>query len=58
MTHQSWVKHEYPPLGLRQSEQWQRVILRLAVYRQSVRLGVKHIQTHDQRFSFSTELLW
>jgi hypothetical protein len=33
-----------------------RVTLRLAVYRQSVRLGVRPLQTHDQRF-FITELL-
>jgi hypothetical protein len=30
--------------------------LLLAVYRQSVRLGVKPLQTHDQTF-FPTELL-
>jgi hypothetical protein len=24
--------------------------LRLAIYRQLVRLGVKHLETHDQRF--------
>jgi hypothetical protein len=34
-----------------------KVTLRLAVYRQSVRLGVKPLDTHDQTFSFSTELL-
>jgi hypothetical protein len=27
--------------------------LRLAVYRQSLSLGFKHIETHDQRFFFS-----
>jgi hypothetical protein len=32
-----------------------KVSLRLAVYRQSVRLGVKPLETHDQRF-FSNEL--
>jgi hypothetical protein len=31
--------------------------LRLAVYRQSVHLGVKLLETHDQRFFFSTEPL-
>jgi hypothetical protein len=34
-----------------------RVTLRLAVYRQSVHLGVKPLETHDQRFFFSAELL-
>jgi hypothetical protein len=33
------------------------VTLRLAVYRQSVRLGVKPLETHGQTFFFSTELL-
>jgi hypothetical protein len=33
-----------------------KVTLRLAVYRQPVRLGVKHLETHDQRF-FPTEPL-
>jgi hypothetical protein len=33
-----------------------RVTLRLAVYRQSVRLGVRPLEAHDQRF-FPTELL-
>jgi hypothetical protein len=33
-----------------------KVTLRLAVYRQSVRLGVKPLETHDQIF-FSAELL-
>jgi hypothetical protein len=33
-----------------------RVTLRLAVYRQSVPLGAKPLETHDQRF-FSTEPL-
>jgi hypothetical protein len=33
-----------------------RVPLRLAVYRQSVRLGVRPLEVHDQRF-FPTELL-
>jgi hypothetical protein len=27
-----------------------KVTLRLVIYRQSVRLGVKHLETHDQRF--------
>jgi hypothetical protein len=27
-----------------------KVILRLAIYRQSVCLGVKPLETHDQRF--------
>jgi hypothetical protein len=27
-----------------------KVTLRLAVYRQSVHLGVKSLETHDQRF--------
>jgi hypothetical protein len=30
-----------------------RVTLRLGVYRQSVRLGVKPLETHDQRFFFN-----
>jgi hypothetical protein len=34
-----------------------RVTLRLAVYRPSVRLGAKPLETHDQRFLFSTEHL-
>jgi hypothetical protein len=34
-----------------------KVTLRLAVYRQSVRLGVKPLETHYQIF-FSSELLW
>jgi hypothetical protein len=29
-----------------------KVTLRLAVYRQSVRLGVKPLETHDQIFFF------
>jgi hypothetical protein len=33
-----------------------RVTLRLAVYRQLVRVGNKPLETHDQHF-FSTELL-
>jgi hypothetical protein len=33
-----------------------KVTLRLAAYRQSVRLGVKPLETHDQTF-FSAELL-
>jgi hypothetical protein len=32
-----------------------RVILWLAVYRQSVRLGIKPLETHVERFFFSTE---
>jgi hypothetical protein len=35
-----------------------RVTLRLAVHRQSVRLGTKPLETHDQRFLFWTEPLW
>jgi hypothetical protein len=34
-----------------------RVTLRLAVYRQSVRLGDKPLETHDQKFYFPTEHL-
>jgi hypothetical protein len=34
------------------------VSLRLAVYRQSVRLGVKPLETYDQRSFFLTESLW
>jgi hypothetical protein len=34
-----------------------KVTLRLAVYRQSVRLGVKPLETHVQIFFFSAELL-
>jgi hypothetical protein len=34
-----------------------RVTLLLAVYRQSVRLGVKPLESHDQRLFFSTERL-
>jgi hypothetical protein len=34
-----------------------KVTLRLAVYHQSVHLGVKPLETHDQTFFFSTELL-
>jgi hypothetical protein len=33
-----------------------KVTLRLTVYRQSVRLGVRPLEAHDQRF-FPTELL-
>jgi hypothetical protein len=33
------------------------VTLRLAVYRQSVRLGAKPLEPHDQRFFFSPEPL-
>jgi hypothetical protein len=33
------------------------VTLRLAVYRQSVRLGIKILETHDQYFFFSSEHL-
>jgi hypothetical protein len=32
-----------------------KVTLRLAVYRQLVRLSVKTLDTHDQTFFFSTE---
>jgi hypothetical protein len=34
-----------------------RITLRLAAYRLSVHLGVRPLETHDQRFFFSTELL-
>jgi hypothetical protein len=34
-----------------------RVTLRLAVYRQSVRLGDKSLETHDLQFYFSSECL-
>jgi hypothetical protein len=34
-----------------------RITLRLAVYRQSVRLGDKPLETHDQNFYFPTEHL-
>jgi hypothetical protein len=34
-----------------------KVTLRLAVYRQSVRLRVKSLETHDQRIFLSTEPL-
>jgi hypothetical protein len=34
-----------------------RVTLRLAVYRQSLRLGTKPLEAHDQYFLFSTEHL-
>jgi hypothetical protein len=34
-----------------------RVTLRLAVYRQSVRLGDEPLETHDQNFYFPTEHL-
>jgi hypothetical protein len=34
-----------------------RVTLRLAVYRQSGRLGDKLLETHDQNFYFQTEHL-
>jgi hypothetical protein len=34
------------------------VTLRLTVYRQSVRLGAKPLESHDQQFFFSTEPLW
>jgi hypothetical protein len=34
-----------------------KVALRLAVYRQSVRLGARPLETHDQRFLFPAELL-
>jgi hypothetical protein len=34
-----------------------KITLRLAVYRQSVSLGVKPLETHDQRIIFSTEPL-
>jgi hypothetical protein len=37
---------------------WIRVTLRLAVYLQSVRLGVKPLETCDQLFYFQTEHLW
>jgi hypothetical protein len=33
-----------------------RVTLRLAVYRQSVLLGAKPLETHDQRFLFNRAL--
>jgi hypothetical protein len=34
-----------------------RVTLRLAVYRQSLRLGAKLLEAQDQRFFFATEPL-
>jgi hypothetical protein len=34
-----------------------RITLRLAVYRKSVRLGDKSLETHDQYFCFPTEHL-
>jgi hypothetical protein len=34
-----------------------KVTLQLAVYRQSVCLGIKPLETHDQRFFFPTEPL-
>jgi hypothetical protein len=34
-----------------------RVTLRLTVYRQSIRLGDKPLETHDQNFYFPTEHL-
>jgi hypothetical protein len=34
-----------------------KATLRLTVYRHSVRVDVKHLETHDQRFIFSTEAL-
>jgi hypothetical protein len=34
-----------------------RVTLRLVVYRRSVRLGDKPLETHDQKFYFPTEHL-
>jgi hypothetical protein len=35
-----------------------RVTLRLVVYRQSLRLGAKILEDHDQQFFFATEPLW
>jgi hypothetical protein len=35
-----------------------KITLRLKVYSQSVRFGVKPLETQDQRFFFSTEPLW
>jgi hypothetical protein len=40
---------------LQWSESRVRVTLRLAVYRQSVRLGDKPLETHDQNFYFPAE---
>jgi hypothetical protein len=38
--------------GLTQVKVKVKVTLRLAVYRQSVRLGIKPLETHDQIFFF------
>jgi hypothetical protein len=45
--------------GLERTEDTYRVraALQLAVYRQSVRLGTKPLETHDQEFYFPTEQL-
>jgi hypothetical protein len=46
----------YALTGWRISHNWQssklkvKVTLRLAVYRQSVRLGIKPLESHDHRF--------
>jgi hypothetical protein len=39
------------------SQSQSQVTLRLAAYRKSVCLGVKHLETHDQRFFSPSEPL-
>jgi hypothetical protein len=51
-----WRYSKPPPHGILTAKIKVTVTLRLAVYRHSARLGVKHFETHDQIF-FSTELL-
>jgi hypothetical protein len=53
-----WVLFSSPPRTLSTTEEVVRVRFRvritsrLAIYRQSVRLGVKHLETHDHRSFF------
>jgi hypothetical protein len=50
--HTGWRQHKPVRVRIRV-----RVTLRLAGYRQSVRLGDKHLETNDQQFYFLTEHL-
>jgi hypothetical protein len=47
----------YVLTGWRMSHNWVWFTLRLELYRQSVRLGDKSLETHDQCFIFSTDNL-
>jgi hypothetical protein len=53
LSYQLLTSHNYKSqLTQKQLKAKVKVALRLAVYRQSVRLGVKPLETHDQRCFF------